>query len=325
MKSFDAKAKAKNLTFLNECGLDPGIDHIATLRLRDSIHEKGGKIISYQSYCGALFAPEYLEGNPFGYKFSWSPIGVLKALKNSSIYLNENKIVKIPQKNVLHSASNFPGNDILKLITYPNRNSVPYKEIYGLKDCSTVVRGTIRYQGFCEILAGFNDLGLLEDFSPDSSVTSWPELIQSLVASKNLSSNLANFGKVKSLLMEEFKLKEQSSVVNYEKLIHILSSHDVFKKYSEQESIGKLRKVFEGMLYLEIFEDSSKISSSLLKKSMIEILCEIMKKKLSAKKGDRDLVVMVHYLHVKNSNNQSGRVRNLIIRIYQKFHDSHRR
>ena len=317
----------QNLTFLNECGLDPGIDHIATLRLRDNIFKKGGKIISYQSFCGALFAPEYLEGNPFGYKFSWSPLGVLKALKNNAIYLNQDKVVKISQKNVLHSAHQFPGNDILKLISYPNRNSIPYKEIYGLKGCSTVIRGTIRYQGFCEILAGFNDLGLLNDDIPDSSIRSWPELIQSLIRNNNLASYLLNFTKVKNLLINEFQLNDKSTKINYEKLIRVLTAHETFKIKSEENSLQKLRKIFEGMIFLEMLNDSSNISDTLVKKSIIEILCENMKKKLTAEKGDRDLVIMVHYLEVKYPGKPKGKIKFKIYltkRIYQKFNASYR-
>lgn len=282
--------------FLNECGLDPGIDHIATLRLRDSITSEGGKIVSYQSYCGALFAPEYLEANPFGYKFSWSPIGVLKALKNNAVFLNDGKVVTIAQNDVLHSAKSFPGNDILKLIVYPNRDSVPYKEIYGLPDCSTVIRGTIRYQGFCEILAGFNDLGLLGEQRPSSNVTCWPELIQELVSKSAPVSGMRQIDNVVKGVAQEFTSQGVSGKIDFEKFLQVLTRHQYYRENSPEDAGNKVRKILEGMEFLGMLSEESLIDSRLAQRPIIEILCEKMKAKLTANPGDRDLVIMVHYL-----------------------------
>ena len=262
---------------------------------------------SYQSYCGALFAPEYLEANPFGYKFSWSPIGVLKALRNSATFLNNNQIVIIPQKNVLHSARPFPGNDILRLISYPNRNSVPYKQVYGLEGCSTVIRGTIRYQGFCEILAGFNDLGLLEDSPVPPSVSSWPDLLQRVLSGRKKISKTSHFDKLYKILMEEFNLNKASLKIDFRKLIQALTFHEVFSTLSFERCLEKLRKVFEGMQFLEMLSDSSKISKEKGNRPVIEVLCDKMKEKLSAKENDRDLVIMVHYLAAEFPGNKKGR------------------
>jgi saccharopine dehydrogenase-like NADP-dependent oxidoreductase len=308
LKSFDTQAKQRNLTFLNECGLDPGIDHIATLRLKDEIQAKGGKILSYQSYCGALFAPEYLEANPFGYKFSWSPIGVLKALRNNVIFLRENQNVNIPQKDVLHSASSFPGNDILRLNVYPNRNSVPYKSIYGLADCNTVLRGTIRYRGFCEIMAGFNDLGLLTDDQVPLGTDTWPKVIQYFVQKSNSMSNLKDFEQVKQVIFDEFEVSKLSQIVDFERLMHIFTGHRNFKNMDYKQSLERLRIIFEGMNFLNMLNDDCKISPDIIKKPIIEILCEKMKEKLSAGPSDRDLVIMVHYFEVSYPNKPRGQV-----------------
>ena len=212
-------------------------------------------------------------------------------------------MITIPQSDVLHSAAPFPGNDILRLISYPNRNSVPYKKIYGLRDSKTVIRGTIRYQGFCEILAGFNDLGLLKDDVVPSSVVSWPQLIQSLIQSQKCVSSSPHCSRLQKTLFEEFELSKVSSNVNFKTLIHALTSHKIYSGLSFEATMDKLRKIFNGMFFLNMFNPESKIVS---KKSRIEILCDAMKEKLSADKCDRDLVIMVHYLKVEYTNRPTG-------------------
>ena len=85
MQAFDKEAKARGLIFLNEIGLDPGIDHMSAMRIIDDVHARGGKIRHFGSYCGGLPAPE-ANDNPFGYKFSWAPKGVLLASRNGARY-----------------------------------------------------------------------------------------------------------------------------------------------------------------------------------------------------------------------------------------------
>ena len=86
MKELEPEVKAKGLVFLNELGLDPGIDHLATMKIVEEVHDKGGKILEYESWCGGLPAPSCCD-NPLGYKFTWSPIGAFRALKNNAVYI----------------------------------------------------------------------------------------------------------------------------------------------------------------------------------------------------------------------------------------------
>ena len=86
MRSLDSKVKNKNLLFLNEMGIDPGIDHMSAMKIINEVHQDGGKILHFYSFCGGLPAPEH-NNNPFGYKFSWSPKGVVLASRNSALYL----------------------------------------------------------------------------------------------------------------------------------------------------------------------------------------------------------------------------------------------
>jgi len=167
MKALDEQAKAKNLVFLNESGLDPGIDHMSAMRIIHDVEKRGGKITSFRSTTGALQAFE-ANNNPFGYKFSWAPRGVLLASKNPSKWLENSKVREYPGEQLFENyrIENVPGVGAFE--NYPNRNSVPYKEIYGLKDAQTVYRGTFRMTGWCETMRNVVALGLLEETPMES-------------------------------------------------------------------------------------------------------------------------------------------------------------
>lgn len=162
MKTLDKKAKDAGVFLLNECGLDPGIDHMSAMRVIHDVEKKGGKVISFKSTTGAL--PSYeANNNPFGYKFSWSPRGVLLASRNSAKWLENGKEVSVPGEKLFENyyMQDVPGVGTFE--NYPNRNSVPYKEIYGLKDAKTVYRGTFRMPGWCETMRKIVAIGWLND------------------------------------------------------------------------------------------------------------------------------------------------------------------
>jgi len=164
MKALDAKAKEAGVLFLNECGLDPGIDHMSAMRVIHEVEKNGGKVISFKSTTGALPAHE-ANNNPFGYKFSWSPRGALLASRNAARWLEDGKEVSIPGEQLFE---HYTLQDVLGVGTfenYPNRDSVPYKDIYGLKDAKTVYRGTFRMMGWCETIRKIVALGWLNDKS----------------------------------------------------------------------------------------------------------------------------------------------------------------
>lgn len=162
MKALDKKAKDAGVLLLNECGLDPGIDHMSAMRVIHDVEKKGGKVISFKSTTGAL--PSYeANNNPFGYKFSWSPRGVLLASRNSAKWLENGKEVSIPGDKLFENYYMQDVSGVGTFENYPNRNSVPYKDIYGLKDAKTVYRGTFRMPGWCETMRKIASLGWLND------------------------------------------------------------------------------------------------------------------------------------------------------------------
>jgi len=162
IKELDGQARAKGVIVLNELGLDPGIDHMEAMRIIHKIHDDGGRVVGFTSYCGGLPAPE-ANTNPFGYKFSWSPRGVLLASKNPAKYLKDGKVVLIPAEDLFANpeAITFPGLGAFE--GYPNRDSVSYRETYGIPEARNLLRGTLRYPGWCRTLKKIGDLGLLDD------------------------------------------------------------------------------------------------------------------------------------------------------------------
>jgi saccharopine dehydrogenase-like NADP-dependent oxidoreductase len=162
MRALDKKAKIAGILILNECGLDPGIDHMSAMRVIHDIEENGGKVVSFRSTTGAL--PSYeANNNPFGYKFSWSPRGVLLASRNAARWLENGKEILIPGEQLFENYFFQDINGVGTFENYPNRNSVPYKDIYGLKDATTVYRGTFRMIGWCETMRNIVALGWLSE------------------------------------------------------------------------------------------------------------------------------------------------------------------
>jgi saccharopine dehydrogenase-like NADP-dependent oxidoreductase len=162
MRALDGQVRQKRLIFLNEIGLDPGIDHMSAMKIIHGVESRGGRVVSFSSYCGGLPAPE-ANTNPFGYKFSWSPRGVVLAGKNSGRYLKDGKEISVPAEDLFSHTWTIDVEGVGELVAYPNRDSIPYIETYGLKQAKTMFRGTLRNPGWCETWKKFVDLGLLDD------------------------------------------------------------------------------------------------------------------------------------------------------------------
>lgn len=162
MKKLAKPVLEKGLIFLNEIGVDPGIDHMSAMKIIHAVEAEGGKVLHFHSYCGGLPAPDNND-NPFGYKFSWSPRGVVLASSNSARFLENGRIVEIEGKNLFLDPKVEEIEGLGKFEVYPNRDSVPYQEQYGLKDALTVIRGTYRNLGWCETLKKIVDLGLVDE------------------------------------------------------------------------------------------------------------------------------------------------------------------
>jgi saccharopine dehydrogenase-like NADP-dependent oxidoreductase len=160
MQAMDGEAREKGLLFLNEVGVDPGIDHMAAMKIIDRVKAAGGQVISFYSYCGGLPALES-NNNPLGYKFSWSPEGAMLAATNDGRYLKDGQIVEVPGCKLFEHywLKDIPGAGVFE--AYVNRDALPYLKLYGIESARDIYRGTLRNIGYCETWEYFKKLGLL--------------------------------------------------------------------------------------------------------------------------------------------------------------------
>lgn len=187
VRSWHEQAKAAGVTILNECGLDPGIDHLLAMECFHDVQDQGGVIESFVSYCGGLPAPEFSD-NPLRYKFSWSPRGSLITTMSHAKYLNKGQIVEINGGGDLMSCPReldfLPG---FALEGFPNRDSTQYAQLYGLgPQVHTVLRGTLRYKGFSDCAKTMQLLGLIDTqphpmLHPSGPDVTWRQLIINLL------------------------------------------------------------------------------------------------------------------------------------------------
>jgi saccharopine dehydrogenase-like NADP-dependent oxidoreductase len=192
MKALDKAARDAGVLFLNEMGLDPGIDHMTAMKIIDYIHMRGGKVEEFYSLCGALPAPEAAD-NPLKYKFTWSPKGVILASRNSALYLKKGKETYIDAANLFKDRFNYIFPGIGDLEVYPNRDSISYLNIYDIPDARTIYRGTFRYKGWCETLDAMKSINMLDDTMADYGKMSYSDFTaeRAAVEKSNLKRNLA--------------------------------------------------------------------------------------------------------------------------------------
>jgi len=163
MKALDADAKSNGLIFMNEIGLDPGIDHMSAMQVIDRIHKLGGKMLLFESFTGGLVAPES-DTNLWNYKFTWNPRNVVLAGQGGAAeFIQEGKFKYIPYHRLFRRTEFLDVEGHGRFEAYANRNSLMYREIYGLKDILTLYRGTIRRVGFSRAWNMFVQLGMTDD------------------------------------------------------------------------------------------------------------------------------------------------------------------
>ena len=185
MRALDEEAKRAGVMLLNEIGLDPGIDHMSAKRVIDRVHAAGGEVKSFRSYCGGLPAPD-ANDNPLGYKFSWSPRGAVLAGRNSARYMERGELIEIPNARLF--ATHFVNwvEGLGDLEAYPNRDSLPYIDIYGIPETDTMYRGTLRNLGWCDALQKLNELGYFSlDQRADLAGKSFRQVVAELIGARD--------------------------------------------------------------------------------------------------------------------------------------------
>ncbi len=262
MKKLDKEAKEAGVILLNECGLDPGIDHMSAMRVIHNIEKEGGKVISFRSTTGALPSHE-ANNNPFGYKFSWSPKGVLLASLNPSRWLQDGKVISYPGEKLFENYKIQDISGVGSFENYPNRDSIPYKDVYGLKDADTVYRGTFRMTGWCETMRNIVKLGWL-----------------------NKKANL------------DYKAKTYGDLTRH--LININPEDDLISSTAEFLHLPVYSTVIKRLEWLGLFGDEILPEN---KDNPLDYLNVLMLKKMSLNNIERDMIVMHHEFVVKYPNN----------------------
>ena len=161
LRALDDEARRAGVLILNEIGLDHGIDHLEAKRIIDEVHGRGGRILEFRSYCGGLPAPEARD-NPFGYKFSWSQRGVLLAGRNDGRHLRDGRDVVVRAEDLFSRPETVVVEGLGEFEGYPNRDSFPYLDLYGIPEARTMFRGTLRWPGWCETIKVLGEWGYLD-------------------------------------------------------------------------------------------------------------------------------------------------------------------
>jgi saccharopine dehydrogenase (NADP+, L-glutamate forming) len=267
MRKLDAEAKSKGLLFLNECGLDPGIDHMSAMEMIDEIRAEGGQIHTFKSWCGGLVAPES-DDNPWGYKISWNPWNVVQAGKGISRFREGGKLRLLPYHQLFrHAEPVVIPDQNLQLEGYANRDSLVYDAVYGLENAKTIIRGTLRKQGYCKAWSVLVQLGLTDDTLPVevNAGTCWPEWLKTFLPGKQ---------DVKMAVRELLPEMDDAT----------MSRLDWMGLFDEQNKIEK--------------------GGTLVAAAVLQ---QLMEKKWLLKQSDKDMVVMLHefgYTTLKGENMQ---------------------
>lgn len=264
MKALHDDAVKKGLLFLNECGLDPGLDHASAMKIIHGIRAQGGEVTSFKSFCGGLVAPESND-NPWGYKFSWNPRNVILAGQGTAQYLENGTLRFIPYNRLYTQTDTVEIDGYQKFDAYANRDSIGYMDIYGLQSVKTMLRGTLREQGYCRAWNTFIRLGLTDDTSKimHASSQTYTSLIDSFLPSGK--------GTVKERL----------------------------KKFIGKDWDDQLEKKLD---YLELFSEKKIM---LPEGTPAQLLQALLEEKWKLKEGDKDMIVMQHQFEYTEKNKAS--------------------
>jgi saccharopine dehydrogenase-like NADP-dependent oxidoreductase len=177
IKKLSKQIEEKELLFLCEMGLDPGIDHMSAMKIINEIKNKGGQITSFISHCGGLISPES-DDNPWHYKITWNPGNIVMAGSSGAVYKSENKIIEIPYKNVFNDCKEVDVHGLHSFAWYPNRDSLSYIDTYKLHNVTTFIRTTLRHPPFCRgwnkiINMGLTDLNDYDEIKNCKTYSEW--------------------------------------------------------------------------------------------------------------------------------------------------------
>ncbi|MDN4164293.1 saccharopine dehydrogenase C-terminal domain-containing protein [Cytophagales bacterium LB-30] len=272
MRELDEAARKKGLLFMNECGLDPGIDHITAMEIIDEIRGKGGEITMFKSFAGGLVAPEY-DTNPWQYKFTWNPRNVVLAGQGTAKFIRNNQYKYIPYHQLFKRLEPVNVEGFGAFEAYPNRDSLSYRAPYGLENIPTILRGTLRRPGYSEAWNVFVQLGLTDDSFKieNSEEMTYRQFLNSFLAYSPTD------------MLEE-------KLCNY---VGITRDSDIYKKIA----------------WLGLFEERK---IGLKNASPAQILQQILEEKWALADGDKDMIVMQHQFEYVLKGEKRSRISSMV-------------
>lgn len=256
METLDEVVKAKGLTFMNEIGVDPGIDHMSAMQVIDRIKHNGGEFIMFESFTGGLVAPES-DHNLWRYKFTWNPRNVVVAGQGGAAkFIQEKKYKYIPYQRLFRRTEFLRVPEFGMFEGIANRDSLKYREIYGLKGIPTLYRGTLRRVGFAKAWNVFVQLGMTDD----------------------------------TYIMDNTKEMSYREFVN--SFLPYSPSDSVELKLRHNLKIDQDDMIWEKLLELDLFNPNKKIG--LDKATPAQALQKILEDKWTLRSDDKDMIVMYH-------------------------------
>ena len=283
MNALDGAARQAGVMILNEIGVDPGIDHMSAMRVIHDVQKRGGQVVSFRSYCGGLPAPE-ANDNPWGYKLSWSPRAVCAACKSSAHFRENGKQVDIPEPELFTCSHPVQVDGVGELEAYPNRDSLGYLDRYGLQGIETMFRGTFRYAGWCACLKKVVDLGLLDE----TPVT------------YRAGTTFAQFTA---------------------KLINASSTDRLRQQVAKHIGLDESSDVLHRLEWLGLFSDDE-LPITGRETTRLDVLAARMDEKMAYKKGERDMIVLLHQFVARFPDGQEERISSTLIDFGQPDGDS---
>lgn len=256
MQELNEMAKANQLIFMNEIGLDPGIDHMSAMKIMDEIRGKGGKIILFESFCGGLVAPES-DTNLWNYKFTWNPRNVVLAGQGGAAkFIQEGTYKYIPYHKLFRRTEFLEVEGFGRFEAYANRDSLKYREVYGLEAVDTCYRGTIRRVGFSKAWDVFVQLGMTDD----------------------------------SYIIDDSEHMSNREFVNLFLPYHPTDSVEI--KFRHQLKIDQDDVVWDKLMELDLFSKS--VVTGLKNATPAQMLEKILSYKWTLQPDEKDMIVMYH-------------------------------
>jgi saccharopine dehydrogenase-like NADP-dependent oxidoreductase len=333
MRSLKNEIDKNNLLFLCEMGLDPGIDHMSAKKMIDTIHDEGGLIYSFYSHCGGLVAPES-DDNPWHYKISWNPRNIVTAGQAGAIFKQNGQIKELEYKELFAEKRfvSIPGHEVL--CWYPNRDSLSYIPSYGLQNCDTFIRTTLRHPDFVYGWKNIIEVNLTDEkqiyntngktladlfkkHMDQNGFSEWLEqkLREQFDSTKNLLAELVN-------LVELEKKAEEKGLEPVEEFMVVDDAGDLKKIDIDDLKVNAAATLADRMhdasltlkqlFFLGLDDHETIVNKG--ECSAAAILQFALEKKLALQAGDKDMVVMQHEIEFEKEQKNYKSTSTLILK-----------